>query len=159
LGFDSASKEQDNNRQHKVQSIKFLCSLERPSENSVIASKNGWRQIEQSFCGANRTKGKNWHDGSDSDDEDGNNSGYNKLVPMIKELTSEVACNIAEYRNPMGSAKHLKPSMLKESGQSAAVVNKFLWKPDVNHLFSLIGLVCRKGPTCKILLYVAFIRI
>ncbi|RCV31128.1 hypothetical protein SETIT_6G151900v2 [Setaria italica] len=39
LGFDSATKEWDNIHQHKVQSINFLSSLERPSENSVIAGK------------------------------------------------------------------------------------------------------------------------
>jgi hypothetical protein len=91
-------------------------------------------------------------------------TGMMVLIQMMRMETIQVTISwSAEFRNPMGSAKHLKPSMLKEKivscGQSAAVVNKFLWKPDVNHLFSLIGLVCRKGPTCKILLYVAFIRI
>ncbi|CAL5007031.1 unnamed protein product [Urochloa decumbens] len=144
LGFGSASKEWEIIRQRKVQLMNFLSTLERPSENSVIAVKMAGGKL------SNLSMGPTVHKETDiividSDDEDGNNLEYNKLAPKTnKELTtSELATNITKWvaSNGMSQAFETmgaegdKNTQIVPYGQSAALVNQFplltSWQPSI----------------------------
>ncbi|CAL4998004.1 unnamed protein product [Urochloa decumbens] len=141
LGFGSVSKEWEIIRQRKVQLMNFLSSLERPSENSVIAVKMAGGKL------SNQSMEPTEHDiiVIDSDDEDGNNLEYNKLAPKTnKELTtSELATNITKWvaSNGMSQAFETmgaegdKNTQIVPYGQSAALVNQFplqtSWQPSI----------------------------
>jgi DNA repair and recombination RAD54-like protein len=145
LGFGSASKEWENIRQRKVQLINFLSSLERNSENSVIAGKMAGDKLKDHSMEPTEQKGISDIIVLDSDDEDGNNSGYNKLVPKTnKQLTtSELASNVTKWvaSNGMGQpsetmhAEGDKNTQIVPYGQSSALMNQFplqtSWQPSI----------------------------
>ncbi|OEL31409.1 Protein CHROMATIN REMODELING 35 [Dichanthelium oligosanthes] len=130
LGFGSVSKDWENICQQKVQLINLLSRMERSSENSVVPTE----QKEKTDIIV-----------LDSDDEDGNNSGYNKLAPEInKELTtSELASNIMKWVASNGMSQVFetmhaegdKKTQIVPYGQSAALVNQFplqtSWQPSI----------------------------
>ncbi|CAL5031917.1 unnamed protein product [Urochloa decumbens] len=139
LGFGSASKEWEKIRQRKVQLINLLSSMERPSENSAGGKLHN-RSMEPT-----KQKGKTDIVVIDLDDEDGNNSVYNKLAPKTnKELTtSELASNIKKWvaSNGMSQAFETmhaegdKSKQIVPYGQSAVLVNRFplqtSWQPSI----------------------------
>ncbi|KAG2632888.1 hypothetical protein PVAP13_2NG121503 [Panicum virgatum] len=146
LEFGSASKEWENIRQRKVQLINFLSSLECPSENSVIANTMADGKLNN-YSMKPRKQQENTEiiEIGDSDDEDGNNSGYNKLSLKINEelTTSQLASNITKWvaSNGMSQAfetMHIegdKNTQIVPYGQSAALVNQFplqtSWQPSI----------------------------
>ncbi|KAG2596733.1 hypothetical protein PVAP13_5KG246600 [Panicum virgatum] len=148
LEFGSASKEWENIHQCKIQLINFLSSLERPSENSVIANRMAGGKLNN-YSMEPRKQQENTEiiEIGDSDDEDGNHSGSNKFSLKInKELTtSELASNITKWV-PSNGMSHAFGSMHIEGnkntqivpyGQSAALVNQFplqtSWQPSVQY--------------------------
>ena len=148
MEFGSASKEWENIHQRKIQLINFLSSLERPSENSVIANRMAGGKLNN-YSMEPRKQQENTEiiEIGDSDDEDGNHSGSNKFSLKInKELTtSELASNITKWV-PSNGMSHAFGSMHIEGnkntqivpyGQSAALVNQFplqtSWQPSVQY--------------------------
>ena len=143
MGFGSASKEWENIRQRKVQLINFLSSLECPSENSVIANRMAGGKLNNSI--EPREQQGNTPIIVISDDEDGNNSGYNKLSLKINEelTTSQLASNITKWVASNGVSQafetmHVegdKNTQIVPYGQSAALVNQFplqtSWQPSI----------------------------
>lgn len=140
LEFGSASKEWENIRQRKVQLINFLSSLECPSENSVIANRMAGGKLNN-YSMEPRKQQENTEiiEIGDSDDEDGNNSGYKELT------TSDLASNIMKWVASNGVSQafetmHVegdKNTQIVPYGQSAALVNQFplqtSWQPSVQY--------------------------
>jgi hypothetical protein len=137
LEFGSASKEWENIRQRKVQLINFLSSLERPSENSVIANRMAGGKLNN-YSTEPREQQENTPIIVISDDEDGNNSGYKELT------TSDLASNITKWVASNGMSQAFKTMQIEGDkntqivpyGQSAALVNQFplqtSWQPSIH---------------------------
>jgi len=146
LEFGSASKEWENIHQRKIQLINFLSSLERPSENSVIANRMAGGKLNN-YSMEPRKQQENTEiiEIGDSDDEDGNHSGSNKFSLKInKELTtSDLASDIMKWVASNGVSQafetmHVegdKNTQIVPYGQSAALVNQFplqtSWQPSI----------------------------
>ncbi|XP_062196576.1 protein CHROMATIN REMODELING 35-like isoform X2 [Phragmites australis] len=144
-GYGSASKDWENIRLRKVQLINFLSSLQRPTENSVITNKMTNGKMTNHSMEQTEQKERTDIIVLDSDDEDGNIAGYEKLSPEInKQLTASelagsftkwVASNGRDQANETMLAEGDNNTQIIPYGQSAALVNQFpletSWQPSI----------------------------